>query len=114
MVKPHVAFVVKNWVSQVTIKKFDTRSVSADGIVGKAYTIKDIKGIFQPMNNRHLMFRPEGVQAWWTHTLHTVKNYKLTNEDIVIRGDIEYRIVDILDASDYGYWRYGLVELVNE
>lgn len=84
-----------------TVVDYEVSETNAD--------IDNFIGVAQPITPQQLRIKPEGQRSWKWWTLWTKKRLKV---DDVIKDSTcrQYRVVEIEDWSDAGYFKYELQE----
>lgn len=67
-------------------------------------------GVVQPFSARMLTMKPEGQRSWRWFTLHCDPSTRLEIDDQVWIKNFLYRVLQILDYTDYGYLEYHLIQ----
>lgn len=70
-------------------------------------------GIIQPFKDQDLKVLSEGQRAWRWSSLHISASFGLKVGDYVSIRGVKYKVMSEKDWSDYGYFRFGLVEAFN-
>lgn len=105
---PNMATTLYSWEVPLTLEK-----VIQDVIEGDLVTTTqqiDFKGVWQPLKDEALQFKPEGQRSWewiWIHAVSSTLN--LETADKVIFNQKRYKIVEKKDYSLNGFVEYQLV-----
>ena len=67
-------------------------------------------GVWQPMGAQKLMMKPEGQRDWKWFTCHSDTSLELKPDDKISYKSAEYRVMEKLDYTEYGYYEYHIVE----
>jgi hypothetical protein len=105
---PSMRGTISGWFQPLIVGIITTTIVG--GLSNKVRREQKTAGIVQPMQDRELRLLPEGQRSWKWSQLHCTDNLGLKNGDNVEVAGTLYRVMGEKDWSDYGYWRYQLVE----
>lgn len=105
---PNMANTLNGWEIPLTLEKI-TQSVS-EGDVIQTKTKIDFMGVFQPLRNEQLQFKPEGQRSWewyWIHAKSGTLN--LQTQDKIIFENKRFKVMSVKDYGLYGYIEYEVV-----
>ena len=105
---PNMANTLTGWEVPLTLVKI-TQSV-VDGDAVKTETHINFLGVWQPLKDEQLQFKPEGQRSWewiWIHAKSGTLN--LQTQDKVLFNSKLYKITSVKDYSLNGYIEYELI-----
>lgn len=105
---PDVSGGLLNWFQTLTFTKIVKTVVDFE--VSEARTTFSAQGVRQPMSAQKLSMKPEGQRAWKWETIHATPDLVLAVDEVISFGTTDYRIMERLDYSPYGYVEYHVVE----
>ncbi len=68
------------------------------------------RGVWQPFGAQHLAMKPHGQRRWAWFMLHSDPSLSLTPDEVVTYHNIQYRVMERLDYTRYGYMEYHVIE----
>jgi hypothetical protein len=105
---PNMADTLTDWFLDIDMIKI-TKSVVDFEVVETEKAIK-FKGVVQNLDSKQLQLKPEGQRAWSWKMIHCHSSLELNVDDIIIYGDVRYRVMNLLDYKEYGYLEYHIVK----
>lgn len=81
--------------------------------VQETESFETFQGVIQNLNSKELQVKPEAQRAWTWKMIHALPSLKLNVDDKIKYNDIEYRVMNVKDFSEYGYMEYHIVEGYN-
>lgn len=70
----------------------------------------NFKGVWQPLRDKELQFKPEGLRTWeWIQVHAKAGTLNLEPEDNIIFNSKRYKVMSIKDYSLNGYIEYHLI-----
>jgi hypothetical protein len=75
--------------------------------VGESFTYR---GVIQPLQNKDLVLKPLGQQAWSWFMLHSDPGLTLNVDEVVTYQNVQYRVMGTKDYSIYNYRYYELIQ----
>lgn len=105
---PQMDSALNNWETPLTLVKI-TQSI-VDGDVIKSETPINFMGVWQPLRDEQLQFKPEGQRSWswyWIHAKAGTLNLQ-TQDKIIFQGK-RYKVMSVKDYSLNGYIEYQVV-----
>ena len=105
---PNMANTLNGWETPLTLVKI-TQSI-VDGDVIKSETPINFMGVWQPLRDEQLQFKPEGQRSWswyWIHAKAGTLNLQ-TQDKIIFQGK-RYKVMSVKDYSLNGYIEYQVV-----
>lgn len=105
---PNVADVLSGWQVPLELIRI-TQSVN-DGDAVYTEEFIPFQGVWQPLRDEELQFKPEGQRSWewiWIHAVAGMLN--LNTADKVVFQNKRYKVMSIKDYSLNGYIEYQLV-----
>lgn len=105
---PNMANTLNGWEVPLQLVKVTQEIVDGDA----QYTEEFIRfmGVWQPLRDEELQFKPEGQRSWewiWIHAKSGTLN--LETQDKVIFNDKRYKVMNVKDYSLNGFIEYQLV-----
>jgi hypothetical protein len=73
-------------------------------------TTVNFQGVWQPLNERQLMLKPEGQRAWSWFWLHAEPSLILQVDSVITYLGVQYRVMTHKNYQLYGYVEYHLVQ----
>ncbi len=70
----------------------------------------NFQGVWQPLEARRLMLKPEGQRAWSWFWLHADPSLNLEVDNVIVYLGTQYRIMAKKDYKLNGYVEYELVQ----
>lgn len=105
---PNMANTLDGWEIPLTLEKITQDIVEGDAV--KTKTKINFLGVFQPLRNEQLQFKPEGQRSWewyWIHAKSGTLN--LQTQDKIIFENKRFKVMSVKDYSLYGYIEYEVV-----
>lgn len=105
---PQVDHVLDGWEVPLTLIKI-TQSIT-EGDVVTTETPISFMGVWQPLRDEQLQFKPEGQRSWswyWIHAKAGTLNLQ-TQDKIKFQGK-QYKVMNLKDYSLNGYIEYEVV-----
>lgn len=105
---PNMAETLTGWEVPLTLVKITQSIVEGDSV--KTETKINFMGVWQPLRDEQLQFKPEGQRSWewvWIHAKSGTLN--LNTQDKVIFNSKRYKVMSIKDYSLNGFIEYELV-----
>jgi hypothetical protein len=104
---PNVGGAMLDWFQPIT---FGLVTKTVDGFQVKETEVEvDFMGVWQPLKEREIQFKPEGQRAWSWYWLHADPTLNLKVDDTVNYLGRQYRVMTKKNFSLYGYVEYHLV-----
>ena len=106
---PQMNTTLNGWEVPITLTKV-VQTVT-DGDVSYAEQIYSFMGVWQPLRDEQLQFKPEGQRSWswyWLHVKSGILN--LTTSDKVVFNNERYKVMSVKDYSLNGFVEYELVK----
>ena len=106
---PQMSSTLNGWEMPLTLIKIVQNVV--DGDVVQTETKIDFMGVWQPLRDEQLQFKPEGQRSWswyWIHAKAGTLNLK-TQDKIIFQGS-RYKVMAVKDYSLNGYVEYEIVK----
>lgn len=108
---PNLSNPIKKWVLPLSFIKI-TKTIY-DGEVAETETVYNFEGVFQNLNSKQLQIKPEAERAWSWKMIHSLTNLFLEVDDKISFENKEYRVMNIINYKEYGYYEYHIVEDYN-
>lgn len=105
---PNMANTLNGWEVPLTLIKIKQSIV--DGDVIKTEENINFLGVWQPLRDDELQFKPEGQRSWswyWIHAKSGTLNLQ-TQDKIIFQGQ-RYKVMAVKNYSIYGYITYEVV-----
>lgn len=105
---PNMAGTLTGWEIPLTLVKVTQSIIDGDSV--KTETLINFLGVWQPLRDEQLQFKPEGQRSWewiWIHAKSGSLN--LSTQDKVIFNDKRYKVMSVKDYSLNGFIEYELV-----
>ena len=105
---PNMANTLTGWEVHLTLVK-----ITQDIIEGEKATTEEkinFLGVWQPLRDEQLQFKPEGQRSWewvWIHAKSG--NLNLSTQDKIIFQNKRFKVMSVKDYSLNGYIEYELV-----
>lgn len=113
---PNMANTLNDWEVPLTLIRIKQDVVEGEAV--KTQEFIRFLGVWQPLRDEELQFKPEGQRSWewiWIHAKSGTLN--LETQDKVIFNNKRYKIMNVKDYSLNGFIEYQLVrdyEDINE
>ena len=105
---PNMAGTLSGW--QVPLQLVRIIQTMSEGDVTLSEQLITFQGVWQPLKDEQLQFKPEGQRSWewiWIHAVAGTLN--LNTADKVIFNNKRYKVMSIKDYSLNGFIEYQLV-----
>ena len=105
---PQMNTTLSGWQVPLQIEKVRQKIVK--GFVSFETELINFLGVWQPLKDEQLQFKPEGQRSWtwiWIHAKSGTLN--LITQDKVIFNEKRYKVMSVKDYSLNGYIEYELV-----
>lgn len=105
---PNMSKTLSGWESPLTLVKITQNVVKGD-VVQNENEINFL-GVWQPLRDDQLQFKPEGQRSWswyWIHAKAGTLNLK-TQDKIIFQGK-RYKVMSVKDYSLNGYIEYEVI-----
>lgn len=105
---PNMANTLNGWEIPLNLVKVTQKIV--DGEANKSEELIRFMGVWQPLRDEELQFKPEGQRSWewiWIHAKSGTLN--LQTQDKVIFQNKKYKVMNVKDYSLNGFIEYQLV-----
>ena len=99
-----------NMWSQGANAKAITQTVDSLGDVHDNEFMFAFDGVIQPLSPEKIKVKPEGQWSWSWYWFHTKEDIKLATNDRVVYKGVTYKIMDVMDYSDYGHIEYHCIK----
>ena len=106
---PNMANTLNGWEVPLTLIKIVQNTTEGD-LITEEQTI-NFMGVWQPLRDEQLQFKPEGQRSWewiWIHAKSGSLNLKTA--DKVIFNAKRYKVMNVKDYSLNGFIEYELVK----
>lgn len=105
---PQMTNTLNGWEVPLTLKRIKQSIIDGDSV--KTEEIINFQGVFQPLRDDQLQFKPEGQRSWswyWIHAKAGTLNLQ-TQDKIEFQGT-RYKVMSVKDYSLYGYIEYQVI-----
>lgn len=105
---PNMRNTLNGWEVPLTLVKITQEVI--DGEASKKSEFIRFFGVWQPLRDEQLQFKPEGQRSWewiWIHAKSGTLN--LETQDKVIFNNKRYKVMNVKDYSLNGFIEYQLV-----
>lgn len=105
---PNMRNTLNGW--EVPLSLIRVKQSIVDGDADKSEEFIRFLGVWQPLRDEELQFKPEGQRSWewiWIHAKSGTLN--LQTQDKVIFNNKRYKIMNVKDYSLNGFIEYHLV-----
>ena len=105
---PNMANTLTGWEVPLTLIKITQSVVEGDAV--KTETPINFLGVWQPLRDEQLQFKPEGQRSWSWYWIHA-KSGTLdlaTQDKIIFRGE-RYKVMSVKDYSLNGFVEYEVI-----
>lgn len=105
---PQMSNTLTGWEVPLTLTKITQKIVDGDRVTEEQQI--NFQGVFQPLRDEQLQFKPEGERSWpwyWIHCKAGTLN--LQTQDKIIFENIKYKVMAVKNYSLYGYIEYEIV-----
>jgi hypothetical protein len=108
---PNLSRPITKWFLDITFTILT--KVAASGEVTETGVNTRTKGVVQNLDSKQLQVKPEAQRAWTWKMIHCLPDLQLDVDDILVYNDINYRVMNVKDYSEYGYMEYHIVQGYN-
>jgi len=105
---PDVSAAVMQFLQPVKIGIIQKQQIN--GLTQEIPCYVDTQATKQPFSAQQLEIKPEGQRGWRWFTLHALTNLDLKLDDVIILGELSYRVMQKYDYAEYGYYQYEIAE----
>ena len=105
---PQMTNTLNGWEVPLTLTKVVQKIVNGDRITEEQ--LINFQGVFQPLRDEQLQYKPEGERSWswyWIHAKAGTLNLK-TQDKIIFKSN-KYKVMSVKDYSLYGYIEYQVI-----
>ena len=105
---PQMSSTLTGWEVPLTLVKITQSIVEGDSV--KTETEINFMGVWQPLRDEQLQFKPEGQRSWewvWIHAKSGTLNLK--TQDKILFNSKRYKVMSVKDYSLNGFIEYELV-----
>ena len=105
---PNMANTLNGWEVPLTLIKVRQEVVDGDAVKKEEFI--RFLGVWQPLRDEELQFKPEGQRSWewiWIHVKSGTLN--LQTQDKVIFNNKRYKVMNVKDYSLNGFIEYQLI-----
>lgn len=105
---PNVNDALADWFQPVTFGVITKTIVNFQN----KETVVDItfNGVVQPLEARKLKMMPHGQRKWPPLMVHSDPSLELAVDDVIIYLAVQYRVMEKLNYTAYGYNEYHLIQ----
>lgn len=86
------------------------KTMEVTGEIFETLSAINFEGIIQPMKAFAISLKPEGQRSWRWYTMHSPIGLPLVLDDVLYYADTKYRVAEVLEFNQYGYFEYHLVQ----
>ena len=105
---PQMGNTLSGWEIPLTLTRITQKIENGDSI--KEETKINFQGVFQPLREDQLQFKPEGQRSWswyWIHAKSGTLN--LQTQDKIIFENVRYKVMSVKNYSLYGFIEYQVI-----
>lgn len=105
---PQMSNTLNGWEIPLTLTKVVQKIVNGDRVTTEERI--NFQGVFQPLRDEQLQYKPEGERSWswyWIHAKAGTLNLK--TQDKIIFENNKYKVMSVKDYGLYGYIEYQVV-----
>lgn len=105
---PQMANTLNGWEVPLTLIKVRQEVIDGDAVKKEEFI--RFLGVWQPLRDEELQFKPEGQRSWewiWIHAKSGTLN--LQTQDKVIFNNKRYKVMNVKDYSLNGFIEYQLI-----
>ena len=105
---PQMTNTLNGWEVPLTLKRIRQSIIDGDAV--KTEEIINFQGVFQPLRDDQLQFKPEGQRSWSWYWIHAkAGTLNLQTQDKIEFQSIRYKVMSVKDYSLYGYIEYQVI-----
>ena len=105
---PQMANTLNEWEVPLTLKRIKQSIIDGDSV--KTEEIINFQGVFQPLRDDQLQFKPEGQRSWSWYWIHAkAGTLNLQTQDKIEFNNVRYKVMSVKDYSLYGYIEYQVI-----
>lgn len=105
---PNMSGTLMSWSLPMTFNVVTKEVINFE--VVETTTDVSFQGVWQPLSSQKLILKPESQRTWKWMQVHSQISLQLKNDDVVKYRGVQYRVMENLDYSEYGYYEYHLVD----
>ena len=105
---PNMGMAVAAWMQPLSFVLVGKEIV--DHVETETFVTKRTFGVRAPLKPQELAIKPEGQRAWHWEKIHAHPNLALSVDDIIVFGELRYRVMGKSDYAEYGYIEYEICE----
>lgn len=105
---PNMANTLNGWEVPLVLEKITQSIIDGDRVTSTKKI--NFLGVFQPLRDEELQFKPEGERSWewyWIHAKSGTLNLK--TQDKIIFQNKRYKVMSIKDYSLNGFIEYQII-----
>lgn len=105
---PNMAQTLTGWEVPLVLEKITQSIIDGDRVTSTKKI--NFLGVFQPLRDEELQFKPEGERSWewyWIHAKSGTLNLK--TQDKIIFQNKRYKVMSIKDYSLNGFIEYQII-----
>lgn len=105
---PQMTNTLNGWEVPLTLKRIKQSIIDGDSV--KTEEIINFQGVFQPLRDDQLQFKPEGQRSWSWYWIHAkAGTLNLQTQDKIEFNNVKYKVMSVKDYSLYGYIEYQVI-----
>ena len=105
---PQMANTLNGWEVPLTLIKITQAVVDGDAV--KTEEKINFLGVWQPLRDDELQFKPEGQRSWSWYWIHAKSgSLNLQTQDKIIFQNQRYKVMAVKNYNIYGYITYEVV-----
>lgn len=105
---PNMSTTLNGWEAPLSLIKITQSIIDGDAV--KTEQVINFQGVWQPLRDEQLQFKPEGQRSWswyWVHAKAGTLNLK-TQDKVIFQGK-RYKVMSVKDYSLNGFIEYELI-----
>ena len=105
---PNMSTTLNGWEAPLSLIKITQSIVDGDAV--KTEQTINFQGVWQPLRDEQLQFKPEGQRSWSWYLIHAkAGTLNLKTQDKIIFQGKRYKVMNLKDYSLNGFIEYEVI-----
>lgn len=106
---PNMSDTLTSWLIPLELEKITQSIIDGDAV--QTVTKYNFNGVWQPLRDEQLQFKPEGQRSWEWYWVHAqAGQLNLQTQDKIIFNGKRYKVMSVKDYSLNGYIEYEIIK----
>lgn len=106
---PNMSDTLTSWLIPLELEKITQSIIDGDAV--QTVTKYSFNGVWQPLRDEQLQFKPEGQRSWEWYWVHAqAGQLNLQTQDKIIFNGKRYKVMSVKDYSLNGYIEYEIIK----